>query len=384
MQAALFRLRFPAYNHPTYDSPGAFSLTPIRRTAPLAVLLSLCLSALAGCDVEYLTHIAFGQLGVLGRIVPVDQALADTNLTDDERAKLAITQHVRLFGIHVVGLRGTDSYTVFDYNGMEPAVWVVSASAKHSLTPYLWDYPIIGQYSTRGFFEMEYARRVALSLQDEGYDVFFGRAAGFSTLNFFADPVRQSNLQDDDAELAELILHEMTHQTIFKPNDGAFNEGMATFIGRAAAQEWFDLNYGVDSSQAMAARVRYADKAVIDLYVVAAYNRMAAYYAQAAGRGDPPDVIIANRQAELDAALAAYSTTYEPLLADPEYWSFLRTSPFDNARLLAAIVYQGGLSDYEGVFVKVGRSFPDALAVYAEAANQPDSRAYLRAFAQSP
>lgn len=359
-------------------------MTLLSRSTLRLLLLSLCLTAFAGCDVEYLSHIAFGQLAVLGRIVPVDQALGDPNLTDDERAKLAITQHVRRFGVSVVGLRGTDSYTVFDYNGHEPAVWVVSASAKDSLTPFLWDYPIIGQYSTRGFFEFDYAKRVAVSLQDMGYDVFLGRAAGFSTLNFFPDPVRQSNLQSDDVELAELILHEMTHQTVFKPNDGSYNEGLATFIGRSAAQEWFDLNYGVDSSQSMAARVRYADKAIVDAYVVAAFNRMAAYYAQAAARGDAPDVIITNRQAELDAALASYATTYEPQLSDPEYWSFLRTAPFDNARLLAAIVYQGGLSDYEAVFVKVGRSFPDALAVFAEAANQPDSRAYLRAFAQSP
>lgn len=349
-----------------------------------AICLPALLLAAAGCDVEYLSHIAFGQLGVLARLVPVDQALGDPALTDDERTKLAITQHVRRFGIHVVGLRGTESYTVFDYNGREPAAWIVSASAKDSFTPFLWEYPIIGQYSTRGFFEFEYARRVATSLQDMGFDVFLGRAAGFSTLNFFADPVRQSNLQSDAIELAELILHEMVHQTIFKPNDGSFNEGMATFVGRAAAQEWFDLNYGVNSPEAMAARVRYADKAIIDTYVIAAYNRMAAYYAQAAARGDPPDVIIANRQAELDAALAAYTSTYEPLLGDPDFWSFLRDAPFDNARLLAAIVYQGGLSDYEAVFTKVGRSFPDALTVFAEAANQADSRAYLRAFAQSP
>lgn len=354
-----------------------------RRIIPLLIIpLTIAAMLSSGCDAGYFLHLAFGQLGVLTSIVPVSRALDDPRLTDEERHRLAITQQVRQFGIDVIGLRGTDSYTVFHYNGMQPAAWVVSASTKDSLTAYLWDYPILGRFSTRGFFDEQYARQVGQELLDQGYDVFLGRAAGFSTLNFFPDPVRQSNLQLDEIELAELILHEMVHQTIFKLGDGNYNESMATFVGRTGAQAWFDATYGANSPEAQAARVRYADKLIIDMYVNLMYARMNDYYNNAAARGESRATIIANRQAEFDALRQEYLDTLEPLLQDPDFWSFLRTAPFDNARILAAIVYQGGLGDFQAVFDKVGGDFRAALAVFDTAANQSDSRAYLRAFVQ--
>lgn len=351
---------------------------PLRR-----ILLAALLLGPAGCDVEYLTHIAFGQLGVLTSIVPVSQALADPNLSDLERARLALTQDVRRFGIDQVGLRGTDSYTVFHYNGQEPAAWIVVGSARDSLTPFLWDYPIIGQYSTRGFFDFAYAERVARDLEAQGYDALLGRAAGFSTLNVFPDPIRQSNLQMDEIELAELILHEMLHQTVFKLNDGNFNESMATFVGRTAAQSYFDLTYGPDSEPARAARIRYADKLVIDQYVTSMYNHMNDYYTQAAAAGIPRETIIAERDAQFEAVRLRYVTDFEPLLMDPDLWVVLRDTPVNNARLLASIVYQGNLSDYRAVYEKVGGDFRGLLAVLQEAANQEDSRAYLRAYVEN-
>lgn len=352
--------------------------TTLRRTIPLVFVAILS----TGCDGGYFLHLAFGQLGVLLTQVPVSQALNDPNLTDEERHRLAITQQVRQFGIDVMGLRDTDSYTVFHYNGMEPAAWVVSASARDSITPFLWDYPIIGRFSTRGFFDEDFARRVGIELFEMGYDVFLGRAAGFSTLNFFPDPVRQSNLQLDEIELAELILHEMLHQTIFKLGDGNFNESMATFVGRTGAQAWFDATYGPNSPEAQEARVRYADKLVIDAFVNLMYAHMNQYYNEAAARGEPSEMIIANREAEFESLRQRYLDDFEPQLQDPDFWEFLRMATFDNARLAAAIVYQGGLSDFQAVFDKVGGDFRAALAVFDAAANQSDSRAYLREFVQ--
>lgn len=354
-----------------------------RRAFGLLFALAL-ISLSSGCDAEYLSHVTFGQLNVLSRIVPINKALSDPKLTDDERIKLALAQQIRIFGIERIGLKGTDSYTVFDFNGQQPAAWVVSASAKDSLTPFLWDYPIIGRFSTRGFFDEAYGRRVADELTAQGYDVFFGRAAGFSTLNFFPDPVRQSNLQTDTCELAELILHEMLHQTIYKFSDGNFNESMATFVGRTAAQAFFDETYGPNSPEAMDCRVRFTDKRVIDAYVSMLYSRMTNYYSAAKARGDSKETIIAGREAEFEAGRARYTTEFEPRLADPEHWAFNGNMTLNNARLLAGIAYQGDLSDFEAVFAKVGNNFAELLRVLAEAAKQTDSRAYLRNFAAAP
>ncbi|HKQ49769.1 MAG TPA: aminopeptidase [Phycisphaerae bacterium] len=340
-----------------------------------------CALWLAGCDGGYFLHLAFGQLSRSVRVMPIADALDDPEISEEEKAKLRLVQEVRLFGIERIGLRETDAYTVFEMNGMEPAAFVISASAKDSLTPFRWDLPFVGAISTKGFFDESLARAEADALIANGYDVFFGRTPGFSTLGFIADPVRQSNLKMDEIELAELILHEMLHTTIFKIGDGNFNEGMATFVGRQAAQTFFEQTYGADSAEAVAARSRFADKKVIDDYVIALYVTMGAYYRAAADRGDASSTIVEGRQAEFDALRARYRDEFEPQLLDPDRWAYNRDALIDNARILAGIVYQGSLDVYESVFVKLNGIFSDTLSVFNEAASQADSLGFLRRFA---
>lgn len=349
-------------------------------------LLTVCAMApfVVGCDASYLLHVVFGQLAVSARVVPVSQALADPNLTEEEKSKLALTQQVRQFGIDRIGLKATEAYTVFDANGAQPAAFVVSACAKDRFEPVRWEFPFIGGITTKGYFDEGPARSEADTLTAQGYDVFFGRAAGFSTLGFFPDPARQSNLQVDEVELAELILHEMTHSTIYKPSDNNFNEGLATFVGRAAAQTFFDETFGADSLQAAAARTRYADKKVLDQYVIALYVQMSIYYSAAADRGEPPEQIVAEREAQFEALRARYRDEFEPRLLDPERWAANRVAALNNAKILAGIVYQGSLDAYQAVFDKVGGSFSDALSIFSEAAGQSDSLGFLRSRAESP
>ena len=340
-----------------------------------------CALWLAGCDGGYFLHLAFGQLSRSVRVMPISDALNDPDLSDEEKAKLRLVQEVRLFGIERIGLRETEAYTYFEMNGTEPAAYVVSAAAKDSLTAYRWDLPFVGAISTKGFFDESIARAEADRLIAEGYDVFLGLTPGFSTLGFIADPVRQSNLKLDEIELAELILHEMLHTTIFKVGDGNFNEGMATFVGRQAAQTFFEETYGVDSAEAVAARSRFADKRVIDDYVIALYVTMGAYYRAAADRGDASSTIIEGREAEFEALRARYRDEFEPRLSDPDRWAYNRDAVIDNARILAGIVYQGSLDAYEAVFIKLNGFFSDTLKVFNEAASQTDSLGYLRRFA---
>ncbi|MFQ5495815.1 MAG: aminopeptidase, partial [Phycisphaerae bacterium] len=182
-------------------------------------------------------------------------------------------------------------------------------------------------------------------------------------------------------DLAELILHEMTHETLFKPDDTGFNEAMATFVGRAAAAAWFDHADGSGSATAAAARARFADKAVIDGYAEMLFDEASRYFDEAAARGETLASILAGKSAMYAAAAARFETDFEPRLSDPDRWAFIKTMPLDNARVLAGVRYQGGLSDFSVVLDKVGGRFPDALAVYGEAARRSDSREYLRTWA---
>lgn len=333
----------------------------------------------AGCEFDYFAQLIGGEFMLLLDTVPVDAALADPRLTDDERSELALTQDVRQFGIDRLGMTAGNAFTTFVWDGDGPAAYILAASAKDSLTPYTWFFPFVGVWQVKGYFDEGMARREAERLAALDYDVYLGLAEGFSTLGFLPDPVRQSNLQaSDEFDLAELILHEMTHSTVLKPSDMDFSESLATFLGRRGAQAWFDDRFGPASAVASAARDRYADKAVMDDFVVDLVDQMTAHYADAAARGEPRDVIIANREAQFEAARLRYETHYRPRLIDKERWGVIGETQFNNAMLLTAIRYQGWLSDYQAVLDKLGGDIPAAIDVFRQAALADDSRQFLQ------
>jgi predicted aminopeptidase len=347
----------------------------------LFCLLALILPC-AGCEFDYFAQLIGGESTLLLSTTSVDAALNDPRLTDDERGELLLTQDVRQYGIDTLGMTAGNAFTTFVWDGNGPAAYILAASAKDSLTPYVWFFPFVGLWEAKGYFDEGMARREAQRLSDQGYDIYLGQAEGFSTLGFLPDPIRQSNLQSsDEIDLAELILHEMTHSTVIKPSDIDFSESLATFLGRSGAQAWFNDRFGAGSAEALTAHDRFADKAVIDEFVVDLIDRMTAYYADAAAQGVPRDLIIANREAEFAAARIRYETDYRPRIIDQERWGPIGETTFNNAMLLTAIRYQGWLSDYQTVLDELEGDFPAAIEVYRQAAAVDDSRQFLRDWA---
>lgn len=344
-----------------------------------SLLVALLFLAPAGCEVDYFAHLIAGQLAAVAEALPVEEALNDPRLSETDKAKLLLTQEVRQFGIDRIGLTAGDSFTVVEFNGDTPAAYVLSASAKDSFTPYVWWFPGLGAWQAKGFFDQSMAQREAERLAAEGWDVYLGVAEGYSTLGFFADPVRQSNLRSlDEIDLADLILHELLHQTVIKASDIDFSESLGTWVGRTAAEMWFEERFGAGSDAAIAARERFEDAAQIDAWVVETYQRMEAYYADSAAAGMTREEIIAGREAEFDIARQRYETFYRPQLHDLDRWGPIGDATLDNAMLMGAVRYQGTLNDYQAVFDAVGRNFPDALEVFRQAADAEDSREFLQ------
>ena len=61
----------------------------------------------------------------------------------------------------------------------------------------------------------------------------------YSTLGWFSDPLLSSMLSLSMPEMVELLLHEITHRTLFIPSRGQLNEGFATHMGREGARLFF-------------------------------------------------------------------------------------------------------------------------------------------------
>ncbi len=209
---------------------------------PFAAFLPLLLS---GC--WYLKQGA-GQLDLLINSRPVEEVVADPLLPAAHRRKLELIREVKAFGIREMGLSPSGSYERYYDTGGKPVTWLVTACAKDRFEPYTWWFPIVGTLPYKGHFAREDAEAEARGLEALGLDVYVSPAAAYSTLGWFNDPILSTMLAYEDEQLANLILHELTHGTIFLPGGADFNEGLASFVGGQGALEFFRRRDGLDST----------------------------------------------------------------------------------------------------------------------------------------
>jgi len=63
------------------------------------------------------------------------------------------------------------------------------------------------------------------------------------------DPILSSMLRRREGSLANLILHELTHGTLFVKNDLELNENLASFVGDLGAIQFLKQKYGPESKE---------------------------------------------------------------------------------------------------------------------------------------
>lgn len=208
-----------------------------------AALLLLPLLA-GGC---YLTRQAAGQVNVLLSSRSLDAMLADPSVPAAVRKKLRLVLEIKDFGERRMGLASSSNYTSYYDTGGEPITWLVSACRKDRFEPVTWWFPIVGTVPYKGFFSRADADAEARALEAQGYDVEVGRAAAYSTLGYFSDPVLSTMMDLPEERLAALILHELTHGTVYAAGRTDFNEALASFTGCQGAMEFARFRYGTDS-----------------------------------------------------------------------------------------------------------------------------------------
>lgn len=207
------------------------------------VLLSNCKIVFYGIEQ------GIGQIKIVRKSVPITQILQDTTYADSLKKKLRIVQEARSFAIDSLGLSQSKNYThMYDQKGKD-INWVVFASEKYKIEPFNWKYPVLGKMPYKGYFDYKKAWREAERLRAKGYDVKIRTVAAWSTLGYFRDPILSNSLFTSDGELAELVIHELTHATIYVKGKSQFNENIATFVGFEGAKRFLIQKYGKNSPQ---------------------------------------------------------------------------------------------------------------------------------------
>ncbi|QKZ12329.1 aminopeptidase [Spirosoma sp. KUDC1026] len=192
---------------------------------------------------------AKGQLTILWNTKPVADVLADPAYPDSLKQKIKLIQEIKRFSIDSLGLDPSGSYESFYDQQGKPILWVITAAQPYQLVAQQWHFPILGTFSYKGFFEKDRADQQLEELKTEGLDTRVGEVSAWSTLGFLNDPILSSFLARSEGSLAELIIHELTHGTLFVKNSLEYNENLADFVGEYGAARFLAQKYGPASVQ---------------------------------------------------------------------------------------------------------------------------------------
>ncbi|GAA4415072.1 hypothetical protein GCM10023187_45240 [Nibrella viscosa] len=191
---------------------------------------------------------AKGQLKILWNTQPVEKVLANPAYPDSLKRKIELIQEIKRFAIDSIGLNPSGSYTTYYEQHGQPILWVITASEPYRLVAHQWSFPFLGTFSYKGFFEKPRAEKEEAELKKEGLDTRIGEVSAWSTLGFFNDPILSSMLERPVGRLAELIIHELTHGTLFIKNSLEYNENLADFVGEYGALRFMAQKYGKEST----------------------------------------------------------------------------------------------------------------------------------------
>lgn len=339
-------------------------------------LLSAVLASVFGCDgmIPYAVHLAAGQLEIQGQVQPIADVLASGRLSDDDEDKLRLIVSAREYARDVMGLNAGSSYTTFYDTAGDPLAWNLSAARRDKLEPKTWTFPFVGEVPYLAFFDEDFLTRIKNQLIAEGYDTMSYELDAYSTLGLFDDPVRSTMLRRGTLSLADTIIHELLHNTIWRQNNTNFNESLATFVGRQGAVEFLTAEFGADSGWAETAIAYYADTDITNEFLLDLYADLEAFYAQPISTEEK----IAGREAVFQAARERFVAEVQPTLTFPDVFDYLAALPTSNAWMLAHYRYNLDLTLFADVYLATNLNWPATLDVYRAAAEaQGDPFEYL-------
>lgn len=315
---------------------------------------------------RYLLRGAWEEGKILASRRAISDVIADSTVDALTRTKLKLVLDARTFAAKSLGLRPGDSFTSFSKLEHDTLVLVVSAALRDRLEQHTWWFPIVGRVPYKGFFDFKEAERTAAALRAHDRDTYVRPASAFSTLGWFNDPLVSTTLDLDTLSLANTVIHELTHNTVFVPSQVAFNESLASFVGTYGAIAFFRAR-GAESAAVASERGWENDKLLAAFWLTARRAIDSTFAAH-------PD----DRAARLVARDSVYSRLRAILFDDlaPRMSTIPRHSleriPLDNASLLAHQVYASEPWLFEEVLRRMAGDLPKTVRLIEQLVHGTD------------
>ena len=204
--------------------------------------------------VSYLYQQAKGGLDVAFNTRPLTEVLQDKSVPDSLKKRILFIQEVRKYALDSLGLQDNPkvNQTLYDQQG-KPLIHLLTVAERYKMEAKLVEFPIvgwfIGNFTYKGFFDSTAAYQEQTIWKSRGYDTEMGQAIAYSTLGWLPEPIMSNMLFYPDGKLASVIIHEMTHGTIYVKNDHETSENLANFVGDYGAKRFMKFQYGKDSEK---------------------------------------------------------------------------------------------------------------------------------------
>jgi predicted aminopeptidase len=209
----------------------------------------------------------------------------------------------------------------------------------------------------KGFFNIEGARKEKAKLEKKDLDVWVRGVDAFSTLGWFKDPL-YSYMQDySAAKLADLIIHELFHATVFIKGQVEFNEELAEFIGSEGARLFIAVRFTEDSDEYRQMINSAEDSQNYVEFIQGLIAELDILYSSKISREEK----LAEKEKIIKAAKERFNAEYDSRFSGGNYKGFSEL-PVNNAYLDLFRLYHTEDNFYQELYERSGRNLPVFIA----------------------
>jgi predicted aminopeptidase len=291
---------------------------------------------LAGCSPVYVTRSAVGHAKLSWNRKPLP---ADS-----------VALKARRYAVDVVGLKDGRDYRTWSPVDGDAVTYLVYACPKDSLKAHQFWFPFIGSFPYKGFFSPLQAKAEAQKWEKKGLDAVIVPVAAYNTPLPWGDPLPEPVLRWGEGDLAELVIHELVHGTVYFRNQTGFNEALASWLAERAVEGYLSGKALEEWTEGRDAGERRA-KLVEELTA-----KLKAVY-EAKGEREP---------------------VFQWALAEAKARKVRLREPLNNAVVVSYSTYRGEPELFDALWEKNGRDWKKTLAAL-KALDKKDPWAALRA-----
>ena len=303
-------------------------------------------------------------LGYLSKAQDLESLLMPTDdpgETEKNRLFVERVRDIRHFAQNDLGLLVGKNYTRYVPVDRDFLAAVVSASAQDSFDTHLWHYPIVGALPYRGYFDVEGAKKQGEKLESSDLDVLIRGVDAFSTLGWFADPLFSFMRNYRVDQLADLIIHESLHATVFLSGEGDFNEELAEFVGREGARLYMADRFGEDSDEYRAMLASGNDSRAFREFIQELIAELEVLY----GSGLERETVLSEKQRIIEEAKRRFDAEYDSRFAGDSFRDF-SSVPVNNAYLDLFRLYNPADNFIEELFQRSGKTLREFVQAAGE------------------